>query len=462
MKGLAALNGLPHGNADLDTHLPAIAEENQINPVRDYLTALEWDGEDRFGHLVQAIGPHDTEVAEIALRVWFTGAAAACEHFETGLGLVQGARPSFEYVLAIRADQGVNKTKGFLGLVPKALGKYAKDGLAIKTGNKDSVKIAVSYWLAELGELDATFRQGEIAELKAFLSTEADELRLPYAQGYSKFKRRTAFIGTVNQEKFLKDATGNRRYLALECERGFPLWTEGEVDQLWAQAWARYQGGAQWWPTVAEQAVLDVNAERFLQHSWAETRIRDFYDFTRLTENNTRLTVTNLWALLSSDNERNVTIREIKHQQLNELRAAMTKLWSEHGAEKRKGEQVVNTKGGFVKTYADSGANKGWLVPMTVDEVEREEKRKKEEAIRREEHKARVEHVRELLKGVREGAKSKGVKQKVKEDREQVFSILSKEFDENKTPSLFPTGNTFPRELWWEAIYEAEGLKGRK
>ena len=98
---------------DLNAHLPAIAEENQINPVRDYLAALEWDGEDRIGRLVRAMEPHDTEVAEIALRVWFTGAAAACEHFETGLGLVNGARPSFEYVLAILGDQGVNKTKGF-------------------------------------------------------------------------------------------------------------------------------------------------------------------------------------------------------------------------------------------------------------------------------------------------------------------------------------------------------------
>jgi predicted P-loop ATPase len=373
MKGLTAMNGLPHGNADLNAHLPAIAEENQINPVRDYLAALKWDGKDRIGRLVQAIEPHDTEVAEIALRVWFTGAAAACEHFETGLGLVHGARPSFEYVLAIRADQGVNKTKGFLGLVPKALGKYAKDGLSIKTGNKDSVKIAVSYWLVELGELDATFGQGQIAELKAFLSTEADELRLPYAQGYSKFKRRTAFIGTVNQEQFLKDATGNRRYLALECERGFPLWAEGEVDQLWAQAWARYLGGSQWWPTDAEQTVLDVNAERFLQYSWAETRIRDVFDFTRLTENNIRFTVTNLWAILSSDDRWNITVREIKPQQLGQLRAAMTKLWSEHGAEKRKGEQVVWTKRGTVNTYSDSGKNKGWLVPMTVDEVVTEE-----------------------------------------------------------------------------------------
>jgi predicted P-loop ATPase len=451
MKGLSAINGLPHSNADLNSHLPAIAEENQINPVRDYLAALEWDGRDRIGSLVQAIGPHDTAIAEIALRVWFTGAAAACEHFETGLKLVHGARPSFEYVLAILGDQGVNKTKGFLGLVPKALAKYAKDGLSIKTENKDSVKIAVSYWLVELGELDATFRQGQIAELKAFLSTEADELRLPYAQGYSKFKRRTAFIGTVNQDKFLKDATGNRRYLALDCTSGFPLWSSGEVDQLWAQAWARYVGGAQWWPTTDEQKLLDVNAERFLQLSWAETRIRELYDFSRLTDNNKRVTTTNLWAELHGAEGRYGNTREIKPQQLNELRAAMIKLWGEHGAKKRKGEQIVDTKNGTVKTYADGGNNKGWLMPSTVDEVEKADAKRAKQI-------ERVEHVTALSTEIQNNLGLKGKSPDVVDVRKLVMSMLKKEFDERGKTAIFP--GTFPQEEWVIAYDEAEGLWG--
>jgi predicted P-loop ATPase len=444
MKGLSALNGLPHGNADLNAHLPAIAEENQINPVREYLVTLEWDGQDRFENLVKAIEPHDTEIAEIALRVWFTGAAAACEHFETGLMLVHGARPSFEYVLALLGEQGVNKTKGFLGLVPKALGKYAKDGLSIKTSNKDSVKIAVSYWLVELGELDVTFGQGQIAELKAFLSTEADELRLPYAQGYSKFKRRTAFMGTVNQEKFLKDATGNRRYLAIDCTNGFPLWAEDEVDQLWAQAWARYVGGSQWWPTAAEQVVLDINAERFRQFSWAETRIREVFDFTRYTENNKRITATNLWAELCSEDGYNKSIRELKPQQLNELRSAMKKLWGEHGAEKRDGEQVIMTKHGTVKLYSEGGKNKGWIVPMTVDEVVKSDREKATQL-------ERFKRVKAIIMEIRKDVGAKGKKLSVQGFRKRVLAALKAEFDEKSKTTAFP-GRYSKSE--WEIVFD--------
>ena len=444
MKGLSAMNGLPHGNTDLDAHLPAIAEENQINPVRDYLAALVWDGKDRIRDLVKAIEPHDTEIAEITLRVWFTGAAAACEHFETGLMLVHGSRPSFEYVLALLGEQGVNKTKGFLGLVPKALAKYAKDGLSIKTSNKDSVKIAVSYWLVELGELDATFRQGQIAELKAFLSTEADELRLVYAKGYSKFKRRTAFIGTVNQDKFLKDATGNRRYLVIECTNGFPLWSAAEVDQLWAQVWARYVGGAQWWPTADEQILLDINAERFLQYSWAETRIREVFDFSRPTKHNKRITATDLWAELCSPDGYSKPIRSLAPQQSSELRAAMKKLWGEHGAEKRKGEQVIKTKRGVVNTYSDSGANKGWLVPMTVDEVVKSDR---EEATQL----ARLERVKAIITEILDDDVPKGKEPSVNSLLKRVIAALKEEFEEKTKNSAF-SGIFQPRE--WEIVFE--------
>jgi hypothetical protein len=358
MKGLSALNSLPYGNADLNAHLPAIAEENQINPVRDYLAVLEWDGEDRIGTLAIAMEPHDVVIAEIALQVWLTGAAAACEHFETGLALVQDARPSFEYVLAILGDQGVNKTKGFLGLVPKALAKYAKDGLSIKTGNKDSIKIAVSYWLAELGELDATFRQGQIAELKAFLSTETDELRLPYAQGYSKFKRRTAFIGTVNQDKFLKDTTGNRRYLALECARGFPAWSADEVDQLWAQAWSRYVGGAQWWPTDNEQKLLDANAELFRQHSWFEDELETRYEWGSEPDSHARTRTTDLLRSLARGHQSCTDPKD-----LADLGHVLRRMWLANGACKDGTQLLVRIDGASVKVNSDGGKHKGWLLP---------------------------------------------------------------------------------------------------
>jgi hypothetical protein len=358
IKGLAALNGLPHGNQDLHTHLPAIVEQHQINPVRDYLVELEWDGTDRFSVLAEAVGPHDIIIAEISLRVWFTGAAAACEHFETGVRNRPIARPSFEYVLALLGDQGVSKTKGFLGLVPKLLSRYVKDGVTLNPKNKDSVKIAVSYWLVELGELDATFKQGQIADMKAFLSTEADEFRMPYAATSSKFKRRTAFMGTVNQDKFLKDTTGNRRYLALECARGFPAWSAYDVDQLWAQAWSRYVGGAQWWPTDDEQKLLDANAELFRQRSWFEDELETKYQWGEKPDDHTRTRTTELLRHLTGGFRSNSDPKDV-----SDLGRALRRMWLSHGAYKYETHIMIRIDGTPTKVNSDGGKHKGWLLP---------------------------------------------------------------------------------------------------
>jgi predicted P-loop ATPase len=432
VKSLAALNRLPHGSADLNAHLPAIADLTQLNPVHDYLSALRWDKKDRFKLLVREMGVHDEVVAEITLRIWFTGAAAACEHFETGIKLINDARPCFEYVLALLGEQGVNKTKGFLRLVPSALAKYAKDGLSLDPKSKDSVKIAVSYWLAELGELDATFTLGAISVLKAFLSNETDEFRLAYAQGYSKFKRRTAFIGTVNQDKFLKDATGNRRYLALECANGFPTWPDAEVDQLWAQAWARYVGGAQWWPTESEQKLLDTNAENFRQQSWAELRIRELFDFTQPPGTNKRANVTEIWVILKGGYTSG-TQQEVQPKQLNDVGTAMKTLWLEHGAFKHKGAISVKTKKqGVVKIYADGGKNKGWLLPMTIEEVRRIEARAKSEAEAKATNDALEKVLSETTTRIKTEAKAKGEKLTAAEVNRRAKTEIELEQAENE------------------------------
>jgi putative DNA primase/helicase len=50
--------------------------------------------------------------------------------------------------------------------VPKELG-VVQDGMMLRPDDRDSVKQVVSHWLVELGELDATFRKSDIAQLKA-------------------------------------------------------------------------------------------------------------------------------------------------------------------------------------------------------------------------------------------------------------------------------------------------------
>ena len=117
--------------------------------------------------------------------------------------------------LVLVGEQGVVKTKGLRKLLPPALRRYFKEGITLDLRNKDSLTTAVSCWMAELGELEGTFKKTDIADIKSFLSQTVDEIRAPFARKRSKFARRTAFTGTVNDLSFLADETGNRRFWPL-------------------------------------------------------------------------------------------------------------------------------------------------------------------------------------------------------------------------------------------------------
>ena len=135
----------------------------------------------------------------------------------------------------------------------------------------------------------------------------------------------------------------------------------------------------------------------------------------------------------------------------------MKKLWDEHGAFKRDGEQAIKTKSGVVNAYSDSGANKGWLLPMTVDQAAREDKRAKESAAEKAKeaaaHKKKTERMTAISADVRAGTARKKVSDA--NVRRQVMSVISKEF---KKANGGASG--FPADLWNAAFDEAEGLRG--
>jgi hypothetical protein len=357
IKSLAALNGLPSGNDALHVFLPAIAETKQVNRVRDYLKELKWDGNDRFKKLAASIGSHDKNVARISIERWFIQACAAADGADLARENDPTKKPVYEYVLVMCSGQGDGKTKGLVDITPKALRPYLKESVVLNTNNKDIVKQAVSCWIAELGELDATFKAADHIAFKAFMSRATDELRMPYAAKSSHFRRRAVFFGSVNDPAFLKDKTGSRRFYPLSVDRGFPAWPDAEVDQLWAQAWSLYAEGEQWWPTTEEAVLLGVNAEMFREKSWVEECLEENYKWDDPPSNKQRQTASAILRNLKNQSAGSLDTREVA-----DVGHALRRLWTENGAYKNDGVLVIDTKRGAVKVHADGG-NPGWLLP---------------------------------------------------------------------------------------------------
>ena len=82
-----------------------------------------------------------------------------------------------------------------------------------------------------------------------FVSKQSDSYRAAYARRTQEHPRQCAFFGTTNDEEFLRDATGGRRFwpvVVTEVGRtkGDTL-TPETVDQVWAEVMIRYLAGEQ-------------------------------------------------------------------------------------------------------------------------------------------------------------------------------------------------------------------------
>jgi putative DNA primase/helicase len=116
--------------------------------------------------------------------------------------------------------------------------------------------------MVELGELDATFRKSDIAALKSFLTSDRDIYRLPYARKNTSKPRQTVFFASVNDESFLSDQTGNRRYWTIDCEA---IDYEHGIDmqQFWAEVKAIYDRGESWFLDKNQMVELNEHNKEF-------------------------------------------------------------------------------------------------------------------------------------------------------------------------------------------------------
>lgn len=252
---LANLNDYP--KADNRAMLLIMANENTFNPVRQYIDSAPWDGCDYLGELFQCLTlapEEDAAMAEEMFRRWFLGAVA----------IGTGRASAMEHVLTlVDPEGGAGKTRFFRTLAPEAL---RKDSALLDTKNKDSVKMATSYWLVELGEVDGTLSRSEQARIKAHLSSSYDEMRLPYGRVYLRYPRRTAYFATVNPTTFLSDSSGNRRFWPIRVTHCDHLHAVN-VQQAWAQAQACINAGQRWHLTSEENQLMAERNEAFRSHS---------------------------------------------------------------------------------------------------------------------------------------------------------------------------------------------------
>jgi putative DNA primase/helicase len=215
--------------------LLSAASERVFHPIRDYLDSLPvWDGTERVDTLlIDYLGAEDNSYTRAVMRK--TLVAAVARIYEPGT--------KFDYILVLNGPQGIGKSTFFA----KLGGKWFSDSLTVSDmRDKSGAEKLQGYWILELGEL-AGLRKMDVETVKSFITRTDDKFRQSYGINVENHPRQCVIVGSTNSTSgFLRDVTGNRRFWPVRVSGGTKkVWEMTEIDQIWAEALAKYRGGEQ-------------------------------------------------------------------------------------------------------------------------------------------------------------------------------------------------------------------------
>ena len=243
--------------ADVD-HVVNSDYAPEYHPFRFYLEHLPpWNGEDYILGMSVGVtvkgGPEDQYKFYEFLRKWLVGMVAAWVD-ETAVN---------HEILVLVGRQGAYKTTWFSYLLPPELRRYFRIKTNAGRMNKDDLLALTRYGLVCCEELD-TMNATAMNQLKSAMTMPAVDERPVYGRHHEHRPHIASFCGTGNNTQFLNDPTGTRRWLPFEVEsidspREHPFDYEG----IYAQAYALYNEGFQYWLSPAETEWLEQHNSTF-------------------------------------------------------------------------------------------------------------------------------------------------------------------------------------------------------
>lgn len=179
--------------------------------------------------------------------------------------------------LVFQSPQGIGKTRWMRRLLPKQLrSEYLYEG-NIDTRDKDHVMYLSQYWFIHLDELE-TLRNNDIGAIKSYITRQRISVRKSYGRYKTNMVRRASFLGSVNEDKFLSDITGNRRWLVFKVS-DIDYMHKINSDDVWAQAYKLWKKGHRHWFDIDEIRDINNENEKFRTVAMEEELLLRYFDF---------------------------------------------------------------------------------------------------------------------------------------------------------------------------------------
>lgn len=262
--------GVAFSNQAMLDGMETFFSERSYNPVMEYMerAASNWDGRKRINQMLQVyLGAEDIDLVSKIAEMWLVGAVAK----------VYDPYAKFDYVLDLVGGQGVGKTS----LLQKLGGEWYTDAVT-DFANKDNYDIMLKALIVNDDEMVASNRMS-FAETKAFISKTSLRFRKPYMKRTEEFAKNFVLARTTNQKEYLKDKTGERRFLSVMAntsrQKKHPMEIEPEtVEQIWGEAVTIYKAGADLMFDKETEERLEIYREKFMYRDEVELQVLEYLE----------------------------------------------------------------------------------------------------------------------------------------------------------------------------------------
>lgn len=215
--------GFDPGRENVHDAAVSLCLQNRFDPVVGYLDALEWDGKARLdAWLIDYLGADDTELNRVIGRL-------------VPIAAVRRARApgtKFDQILVLEGREGTQKSTAIAVMAGQ---ENFSDQTILGLDEKRQMELIKGRWLYEVAEL-AGMKRSEVEAVKSFTARSVDRGRPAYGRHVVDQPRRCIFIGTTNDDSYLKSQTGNRRFWPVKTDKIAINALQRDRDQLWAEA----------------------------------------------------------------------------------------------------------------------------------------------------------------------------------------------------------------------------------
>lgn len=254
------------GKEKINDALAIAIRDNSFHPVKDYLKSLPaWDGVPRVDSLfIDYLGAEDSAYTREVTRKALVAAVARV--YDPGV--------KFDNMPVLVGPQGIGKST----VLDRLGGQWFTDSFnfhMLKGDSKRGEEQIQGAWLVEIGEL-AGIGKADLESAKSFISRREDKYRAAYGKRTSFYPRQCVFFGTTNNDEFLRDATGNRRFWPIPTNAEaatknlFTGLHAGEVGQIWAEALVLYKKGE---PLFLDDEISSVAVDIQEAHTESDERV---------------------------------------------------------------------------------------------------------------------------------------------------------------------------------------------